>query len=90
MGETLDLPKQKIFCLLGLVVGAGTDAAIEAADIVLMNKSNLEDVITAIDISRKSFFRVRTNYVWVLEYNIIGIPLAEGVLFSCTRFGLPP
>jgi P-type Cu+ transporter len=74
-------------CLLGLVVGAGTDAAIEAADIVLMNKSNLEDVITAIDISRRSFFRVRTNYVWVLEYNI---PLAEGVLFPCTRFRLPP
>ncbi|KAG8083105.1 hypothetical protein GUJ93_ZPchr0014g47057 [Zizania palustris] len=46
---------------VGLAIGAGTDVAIEAADIVLM-KSNLEDVITAIDLSRKTFFRIRMNY----------------------------
>lgn len=74
---------------VGLAIGAGTDVAIEAADIVLM-KSNLEDVITAIDLSRKTFFRIRMNYVWALGYNIIGIPIAAGVLFPSTRFRLPP
>ncbi|KAL6651183.1 hypothetical protein ACP70R_010108 [Stipagrostis hirtigluma subsp. patula] len=74
---------------VGLAIGAGTDVAIEAADIVLM-KSNLEDVITAIDLSRKTFFRIRMNYVWALGYNIIGIPIAAGVLFPFTGFRLPP
>ncbi|CAN6249679.1 unnamed protein product [Urochloa humidicola] len=74
---------------VGLAIGAGTDVAIEAADIVLM-KSNLEDVITAIDLSRKTFFRIRMNYVWALGYNVIGIPIAAGVLFPFTRFRLPP
>ncbi|GJN26781.1 hypothetical protein PR202_gb14740 [Eleusine coracana subsp. coracana] len=74
---------------VGLAIGAGTDVAIEAADIVLM-KSNLEDVITAIDLSRKTLFRIRMNYVWALGYNIIGIPIAAGVLFPSSRFRLPP
>ncbi|PKU73672.1 copper-transporting ATPase HMA5-like [Dendrobium catenatum] len=74
---------------VGMAIGAGTDVAIEAADIVLM-KSNLEDVITAIDLSRKTFSRIRMNYMWALGYNIIGIPIAAGVLFPSTRFRLPP
>ncbi|CAL5026033.1 unnamed protein product [Urochloa decumbens] len=74
---------------VGLAIGAGTDVAIEAADIVLM-KSNLEDVVTAIDLSRKTFFRIRMNYVWALGYNVIGIPIAAGVLFPSSRFRLPP
>ncbi|MQL94330.1 hypothetical protein Taro_027001 [Colocasia esculenta] len=74
---------------VGMAIGAGTDIAIEAADIVLM-KSHLEDVITAIDLSRKTFSRIRLNYIWALGYNIIGIPIAAGVLFPSTRFRLPP
>ncbi|KAE9451854.1 hypothetical protein C3L33_16245, partial [Rhododendron williamsianum] len=74
---------------VGMAIGAGTDIAIEAADIVLM-KSYLEDVITAIDLSRKTFSRIRLNYVWALGYNLIGIPIAAGVLFPSTRFRLPP
>ncbi|KAK7308982.1 hypothetical protein RJT34_05359 [Clitoria ternatea] len=74
---------------VGMAIGAGTDIAIEAADIVLM-KSNLEDVITAIDLSRKTFSRIRLNYVWALGYNLLGIPIAAGVLFPSTRFRLPP
>jgi len=74
---------------VGMAIGAGTDIAIEAADVVLM-RSNLEDVITAIDLSRKTLFRIRMNYVWALGYNIIGIPIAAGVLFPFTRFRLPP
>jgi len=74
---------------VGMAIGAGTDIAIEAADIVLM-KSNLEDVITAIDLSRKTFRRIRLNYVWALGYNVLGIPIAAGVLFPSTQFRLPP
>lgn len=74
---------------IGMAIGAGTDIAIEAADIVLM-KSNLEDVITAIDLSRKTFFRIRLNYLWALGYNIISVPVAAGALFPSTGFRLPP
>ena len=74
---------------VGMAIGAGTDIAIEAADIVLM-KSNLEDVITAIDLSRKTFSRIRLNYMWALGYNLLGIPIAAGALFPSTGFRLPP
>ncbi|KAM7525740.1 hypothetical protein LguiA_015642 [Lonicera macranthoides] len=74
---------------VGMAIGAGTDIAIEAADIVLM-KSNLEDVITAIDLSRRTFSRIRLNYIWALGYNVLGIPIAAGVLFPSTGFRLPP
>ncbi|KAJ0105450.1 hypothetical protein Patl1_17754 [Pistacia atlantica] len=74
---------------VGMAIGAGTDIAIEAADIVLM-KSNLEDVITAIDLSRKTFSRIRLNYIWALGYNLLGIPIAAGALFPSIRFRLPP
>ena len=74
---------------VGMAIGAGTDIAIAAADIVLM-RSNLEDVIIAIDLSRKTFSRIRLNYIWALGYNILGIPIAAGVLFPFTGFRLPP
>ncbi|KAL2339250.1 hypothetical protein Fmac_013696 [Flemingia macrophylla] len=74
---------------VGITIGAGTDIAIEAANIVLM-KSNFEDVITAIDLSRKTFSRIRLNYFWALGYNLLGIPIVAGALFPSTRFRLPP
>ncbi|PIN16018.1 Cation transport ATPase [Handroanthus impetiginosus] len=74
---------------VGMAIGAGTDVAIEAADVVLM-KSSLEDVVTAIDISRKTMSRIRINYVWALGYNVLGMPIAAGILYPFTGIRLPP
>ncbi|PIA37702.1 hypothetical protein AQUCO_03000329v1 [Aquilegia coerulea] len=74
---------------VGIAIGAGTDIAIEAADYVLM-RSNLEDVIIAIDLSRKTFSRIRWNYVFAMAYNVIAIPVAAGVFFPLLRITLPP
>ncbi|KAK9143716.1 hypothetical protein Syun_013116 [Stephania yunnanensis] len=74
---------------IGMAIGAGTDIAIEAAGIVLM-KSNLEDVVIAIDLSRKTFTRICLNYIWALAYNLFSIPIAAGILFPTTRIRLPP
>ncbi|XP_030941509.1 copper-transporting ATPase RAN1-like [Quercus lobata] len=74
----------------GMAIGAGTDIAIEAADCVLM-RNNLEDVITAIDLSRKTFTRIRLNYVFAMAYNVVAIPIAAGVLYpSLGMIMLPP
>ncbi|CAL1409591.1 unnamed protein product [Linum trigynum] len=74
---------------VGMAIGAGTNVAIEAADIVLI-KSNLEDVVTAIDLSRKTIARIRMNYVWALGYNVLGMPIAAGILYPFTGIRLPP
>ncbi|GJU54434.1 copper-transporting ATPase RAN1-like protein isoform X1 [Tanacetum coccineum] len=74
---------------VGMAIGAGTDIAIEAADYVLM-KNSLEDVITAIDLSRKTFARIRLNYVFAMAYNIVAIPVSAGVLFPWLKIMLPP
>lgn len=74
---------------VGIAIGAGTDIAIEAADYVLM-RSSLEDVITAIDLSRKTFSRIRWNYVFAMAYNVIAIPVAAGLFFPLLKFSLPP
>lgn len=74
---------------VGIAIGAGSDIAIEVANVVLM-RSNLEDVITAIDLSTKSFNRIRLNYVWALAYNVMAIPIAAGALYPFTRFRVPP
>ncbi|XP_042476754.1 copper-transporting ATPase HMA4-like [Macadamia integrifolia] len=74
---------------VGMAIGAGTNVAIEAADIVLI-KSNLEDVVTAIDLSRKTLNRIRLNYAWALGYNVLGMPIAAGILFPFTGIRLPP
>jgi Cu+-exporting ATPase len=74
---------------VGMAIGAGTDIAIEAADYVLV-RNNLEDVITAIDLSRKTFSRIRWNYFFAMAYNIIAIPVAAGALFPFTGLQMPP
>ena len=68
----------------GIAIGAGTDVAIDAADVVLMN-SRLSDVPAAIRLSRAALRNIHENLFWAFIYNIIGIPLAAGALIS---FGL--
>ncbi|CAN6177213.1 unnamed protein product [Urochloa humidicola] len=74
---------------VGMAIGSGTDIAIEAADYVLV-RNNLEDVITAIDLSRKTFSRIRWNYFFAMAYNVIAIPIAAGALFPFTGLQMPP
>ena len=64
---------------VGIAIGSGTDVAIESADIVLM-KSDLMDVTTAIKLSRETIKNIKQNLFWAFGYNILGIPVAMGVL----------
>ena len=64
---------------IGMAIGSGTDIAIESADIVLMH-SDLRDVFRAILLSRKTMRNIRENLCWAFGYNILGIPVAMGVL----------
>ena len=64
---------------IGMAIGSGTDIAMESADIVLM-RSDIMDVITAIELSKKTMINIRENLFWGLIFNIIGIPVAMGVL----------
>lgn len=74
---------------IGIAIGAGTDIAIDAADVVLM-KSRLSDVPAAIRLSRAALRNIHQNLFWAFFYNIIGIPLAAGVWFPLFGLQLNP
>ncbi|MBO4242050.1 MAG: cadmium-translocating P-type ATPase, partial [Clostridiales bacterium] len=63
---------------IGIAIGAGADIAIDAADVVLM-RSSIKDVVTAIKLSRKTYTNIKENLFWALIYNVVLIPLAAGV-----------
>lgn len=74
---------------VGIAIGAGTDIAIESADIVLM-KSDLLDAVTAIQLSKATIKNIKENLFWAFFYNTIGIPLAAGVFYSLLGWKLNP
>ena len=74
---------------LGIAIGAGTHVAIEAADMVLV-RSNLLDVVVALDLAKVVFRRIRINFMFALMYNILAIPFAAGVWFPYTHMQVPP
>ena len=74
---------------IGIAIGAGTDIAIESADVVLM-KDSLDDVATAIDLSRAVVRNIHMNLFWAFFYNVLGIPLAAGVLYPAFQLRLSP
>ncbi|MBU3113094.1 heavy metal translocating P-type ATPase [Clostridium lacusfryxellense] len=65
---------------IGIAIGSGTDVAIESADIVLM-RSDLRDVATAIELSKKTITNIKQNLFWAFGYNTLGIPVAMGILY---------
>lgn len=74
---------------VGIAIGAGTDVAVESADIVLM-KNDLRDVVTAIKLSRAVVRNIRQNLFWAFFYNCLGIPLAAGALYPLFQLRLSP
>ncbi len=74
---------------LGIAIGAGTDIAIDAADVVLM-KSQLSDVPAAIRLSRATLKNIHENLFWAFFYNVVGIPLAAGIWYPIFGWKLNP
>lgn len=74
---------------VGVAIGAGTDIAIDSADVVLV-KSSLLDIVKLIQLSRATMRNIKENLFWALIYNTIGIPLAAGVFFSLLGWRLNP
>lgn len=74
---------------VGIAIGAGTEVAVEAADIVLV-KNSLHDVVVALHLSRVVFCRIKWNFVWALGYNMFALPFAAGALYPITKWKLPP
>ena len=74
---------------VGIAIGAGTDAAIDSADIVLM-RNDLQDAVTAIQLSRATIRNIKENLFWAFIYNLIGIPIAAGVFYPIFGWEMNP
>jgi Cu+-exporting ATPase len=74
---------------LGIAIGSGTDVAIESGDVVLV-RDDLRDVAVAMDLSHFTMRKIRQNLFWAFFYNIVGIPIAAGILYPFSGFLLNP
>ena len=74
---------------VGIAMGASSEIALESADMVLV-RNDLADAVAALELGRATMARIRTNLGWAFVYNLIGLPLAMGVLFPWTGWLLPP
>ena len=74
---------------VGIAMGAGSQIALESADIVLV-RNDLADAVAAMELGRATMTRIRSNLAWAFVYNLIGLPLAMGMLFPWTGWLLPP
>ena len=74
---------------VGIAMGAGSEIALESADMVLV-RNDLADAVAALELGRATMARIRTNLGWAFVYNLIGLPLAMGILFPWTGWLLPP
>ncbi len=74
---------------VGIAMGSGTDIAIESGDIILIN-NDIRNVVSAINLSKKTIIKIKQNLFWAFIYNIILIPLAAGIIYSSTGFIIPP
>src|SRR3989344_3262774 len=74
---------------LGIAVGSGTDVAIETGEIILV-RDDLRDVVTAIDLSKKTIYKIWQNFFWAFVYNTVAIPVAAGLHLVFTRHGGVP
>jgi Cu+-exporting ATPase len=83
-----DSPALKI-ANIGVAIGSGTDIAIETADIVLI-KNSLTDLVTAIKLSHRTVRNIKRGLFWAFIYNLLGIPLAAGILYPFLHLTLNP
>jgi heavy metal translocating P-type ATPase len=74
---------------VGLAMGAGSDIALEAADFIVL-RNDMIDAVSSLELGRATMRRIRTNLGWAFVYNLVGIPLAMGMMLPITGFLLPP
>ena len=89
IGDGIDDAAALTVANVGIAMGAGSEIALESADMVLV-RNDLADAVAALELGRATMARIRTNLGWAFVYNLIGLPLAMGVLFPWTGWLLPP